>query len=234
MPFRFYNIRFIRKHFFSILRGITFLLTQWDAYVNSILQCVLDIYDGCTADCQIFVDGLSACVTKWRSESFCCWGQRVCTLDMFSWYFSWPARNTLSIFFHQQPFDNYYMTLFIQLALDWIGFTISGTGVANAVRIVVQPNHAFPDMRPLINILNDACQIFVDGLSLCFQMTKCVCLLGVREYVLHSCSLGILDALGLSSTSHTEPSISSAPCSLLITFFWLLVPHSTIQLSIPR
>merc|ERR1712156_731413 len=26
----------------------------------------------------------------------------------------------MGIFFHQQPFDNYYMTLFIQLALDWI------------------------------------------------------------------------------------------------------------------
>ena len=24
-----------------ILRGVTFLLTQWDAYVNSILHCVL-------------------------------------------------------------------------------------------------------------------------------------------------------------------------------------------------
>ena len=136
---------------------------------------------------------------------------------MFSWYFSWPARNTLSIFFHQQPFDNYYMTLFIQLALDWIGFTISGTGVANAVRIVVQPNHAFPDMRPLINILNDACQIFVDGLSLCFQMTKCVCLLGVREYVLHSCSLGILD---FQHVTHTAKSFIS---SLLITIFWLFL-----------
>ena len=33
-----------------------------DANVNSILHCVLDIYDeGCTADCQIFVEGLSLC-----------------------------------------------------------------------------------------------------------------------------------------------------------------------------
>ena len=30
----------IKKHFLSILRGVTFLLTQWDAYVNSILHCV--------------------------------------------------------------------------------------------------------------------------------------------------------------------------------------------------
>ena len=28
----------VRKHFLSILRGVTFLLTQWDAYVNSILH----------------------------------------------------------------------------------------------------------------------------------------------------------------------------------------------------
>ena len=83
-----------------------------------------------------------------------------------------------------------------------------GYGVATAVRIVVQPNHPFPDMRTLISILNDPCQIFVDGLSVCFQKTKCVCLLGVREYVLHSCSLGILDGLGLASTSHTEYFIS--------------------------
>ena len=34
----------IRKHFLSILRGITFLLTQWDAYENSILHCVLTYY----------------------------------------------------------------------------------------------------------------------------------------------------------------------------------------------
>ena len=31
----------IRKHFLSILRGVIFLLTQWDAYVNSILHCVI-------------------------------------------------------------------------------------------------------------------------------------------------------------------------------------------------
>ena len=35
----------IRKHFLSILRGVTFLLTLWDAYVNSILHCVWDCYD---------------------------------------------------------------------------------------------------------------------------------------------------------------------------------------------
>ena len=31
----------IRKHFLSILRGVTFLLTQWDAYMNSNLHCVV-------------------------------------------------------------------------------------------------------------------------------------------------------------------------------------------------
>ena len=31
------------KHFLSILRGVRFFLTQWDAYVNSILHC--DICD---------------------------------------------------------------------------------------------------------------------------------------------------------------------------------------------
>ena len=31
----------IDKPFLSILRGVRFLLTQWDAYVNSILQCVV-------------------------------------------------------------------------------------------------------------------------------------------------------------------------------------------------
>ena len=30
-----------KKHFLSILRGVRFLLTQWDAYVSSILQCVI-------------------------------------------------------------------------------------------------------------------------------------------------------------------------------------------------
>ena len=50
----------------------------------------------------------------------------------------------------------------------WIGLDLlSGTGVVAALRIVVQPNHPFPDMWTSINILNDACQIFVDGLSVC-------------------------------------------------------------------
>ena len=31
----------IKKEVLSILRGVRFLLTQWDAYVNSILHCVL-------------------------------------------------------------------------------------------------------------------------------------------------------------------------------------------------
>ena len=34
----------IKKEVLSILRGVRFLLTQWDAYVNSILQCVLWSY----------------------------------------------------------------------------------------------------------------------------------------------------------------------------------------------
>ena len=32
------------KHFLNILRGVTFLLTQQDAYVNSILHCVICAY----------------------------------------------------------------------------------------------------------------------------------------------------------------------------------------------
>ena len=31
----------IKKHFLSILRGVRFLLTQWDVYINSILHCVI-------------------------------------------------------------------------------------------------------------------------------------------------------------------------------------------------
>ena len=34
----------IRKHFLSILRGVSFLLPQWDAYVNLILHCGLKNY----------------------------------------------------------------------------------------------------------------------------------------------------------------------------------------------
>ena len=30
-----------KKHFLSILRGVRSLLTQWDAYVNSMLHCVI-------------------------------------------------------------------------------------------------------------------------------------------------------------------------------------------------
>ena len=35
------SILTINKYFFSILRGVRFLLTQWAAYVNSILHCVI-------------------------------------------------------------------------------------------------------------------------------------------------------------------------------------------------
>ena len=35
------NFWYIEKHFLSILRGVRFLLTQWDAYVDSILHCIL-------------------------------------------------------------------------------------------------------------------------------------------------------------------------------------------------
>ena len=34
----------IKQLFLSILRGVTFLLTQWDAYVNSILHYVITIF----------------------------------------------------------------------------------------------------------------------------------------------------------------------------------------------
>ena len=37
----------IDKHFLSILRGVTFLLSRWDGDVNSISHCVLYIKNLC-------------------------------------------------------------------------------------------------------------------------------------------------------------------------------------------